>query len=202
MNKKEISVLTALLFTIVFSVCSQYIVQANNIKENTLRLHIIANSNSEYDQQQKLMVRDKILEMEDILPVNVKDFAQAMEFTQKNIPLLEERINKYLDDINTDYDAKCSIEDFYFDTTKYDGFALPQGEYKAITVRLGQAEGKNWWCVMYPALCSQSVGEITLENQDDFIKTDEITARFKIIEIYENIKMKFSDKKYKKYNNI
>ena len=202
MNKKEFSVLTALLFTIMFSICSQYIVQANCIKENTLRLHIIANSNSECDQKQKLEVRDEILNMEDLLPVNAKDFNQAIEITQKNIPELEKRINNYLINKDAGYNAKCSVENYYFDTTKYTGFALPQGEYKALTVKLGKAEGKNWWCVMYPALCSQSVGEIVLENQDEFIKTNQITARFKIVEIYENIKMKFSNKDCNKYNNL
>ncbi len=202
MNKKEFSVLIALLFTTIFSICSQYIVQADSIKENTLRLHIIANSNSDFDQKQKIEVRDEILNMEDILPINAKDFNQAVEITQKNIFELEKRINSYLVNRNAGYTAKCSIENYYFDTTKYTDFALPQGEYKALTVKLGKAEGKNWWCVMYPALCSQSVGEIVLENQDDFIKTNQITARFKIVEIYENIKMKFSNKEYDKYNNL
>lgn len=200
MSKKEFSVLLGLLFTILFSICAQDIKTAQEIQNNTLRLHIIANSNSETDQQLKLEVRDEILAMEQLF-TQAQDFDTAVKTTAENLGDMEKKLNEFLSVKGTDYRAKCSIEDFYFDTKQYSGFALPQGQYTALTVRLGRAEGENWWCVVYPALCSQSCGEMTPDSCDDFIKTEKITPRFKVVEIYENIKNRFYPTKAERYRN-
>lgn len=201
MNKKEIALILGLVFTIGVSIVSQCVVQASSVQQNTLRLHVIANSDSDEDVNIKLYVKDEILKMEDILPYNAYSFEIAKEETEDILPVLEERINDILTSKGVSYKAKCSVENFYFDTIQYSGFALPKGEYTALTVRLGKAEGKNWWCVMYPALCSQAFGEKSLENSDEFIKTDKITPRFKVVEIYENIKHYFSQKTAPDYTN-
>ncbi|MBQ7284311.1 MAG: stage II sporulation protein R [Oscillospiraceae bacterium] len=202
MNKKEISVLLGLVLTIAFSLCFGYITDAQQIRANTLRLHVIANSNSKVDQSAKLAVKEYILSMEDILPNKAADFASAQKAVRKNMPQIENAVNKFLQQNNLSYTARCSLEQFYFDTTRYSGFALPKGEYTALTVRLGKAQGKNWWCVIYPALCSQSCGEIVLENSDGFIKTARLTPRFKIVEIYEDIKGKLVKSDVQQYTNL
>lgn len=201
MNKKELSVLLGLVVAFLFSLCGENIKQAETVKANTLRLHIIANSDVKADQDIKMAVKEEILQMEDMLPLNEKDFCSAVKSVKENLPLIEEKINKSLSAQNAGYSARCSIERFYFDTTSYTGFTLPQGEYTAFTVRLGNAQGKNWWCVLYPALCSQSCGEIVLENSDEFIKTDKITPRFKVVEFYEDVKAYFV-KRTDKYQNL
>jgi len=201
MNKKEISVLLSLLFTVVFSVCAGSIHTAHSIKSNTLRLHIIANSDTAADQQIKLKVRDHLLEMENLLPDDSMSFEQAAYKIQENMSAIEKEINICLMQNSLPYTADCSLEQFYFDTTQYKDFALPQGEYTALTVRLGRAEGKNWWCVIYPQLCSQSCGEVSLENSDEFIATQKITLRFKVVELYEDIKDVFA-KREKEYTNM
>ena len=191
MNKKELSVLLGFVVAFVFALWGENIQQAESVKANTLRLHIIANSDAETDQNIKMAVKEEILQMENLLPANDGDFDSAVKTVTENLTAIEERINDNLSAQNAGYSAKCSVEQFYFDTTSYTDFALPQGEYTALTVRLGRAKGKNWWCVVYPALCSQSCGEIVLENSDDFIKTDKITMRFKVVEIYEDVKAYF-----------
>ena len=201
MTRKEFSVLSGLLFAIIFSLCTQDIKEAEQIQQNTLRLHVMANSNSVYDQQTKLVVRDQILKMNDIVTYGYKDFYSAAEHTENNLATIENRINSYLADNNVPYKAVCSVEDFIFDTTQYSGFALPKGQYTALTVRLGKAEGKNWWCVLYPALCSTSCGDIALGESSDFIKTDRITPRFKVVEIYEDIKQKLIQNNTEQYKN-
>ena len=201
MTKQELSVLLGLLFSIVFSVCAQDIKTAQEIRQNTLRLHIIANSDSSRDQSVKIAVRDDILKSEDIIFSDAEDFDTAVKNTQKNLGKIESMVNNFLRDKGVGYNARCTLENFYFDTKQYNGFALPKGEYTALTVRLGKAEGKNWWCVVYPALCSQSCGETVLENSTDFIKTEKITARFKVVEIFEDIKYRFAAEKAEKYAN-
>lgn len=194
MNKKEISVLFALILTIGVSVCGGSIHTAERIKANTLRLHIIANSDTEKDQQLKLQVRDLVMDMENLLPTDKMSFEQAKSTLDSNMSEIEKNINGFLAENNADYTASCSLENFYFDTTQYADFALPQGEYAALTVRIGKAQGKNWWCVVYPQLCSQSCGKAALENSDEFIKTDKIIPRFKVVELYEDIKGIFEER--------
>lgn len=201
MNRKEISVLTALIFTILFSICTQDIKAASDVCRNTLRLHIIANSDSPRDQQIKLEVRDEVLKAEELVFSEADNFAEALENAEDNLCSIEDRLNKYLAAGNTGYTARCSLERFCFDTRQYAGFALPKGEYTALTVRLGKGQGKNWWCVIYPALCSQSCGELALENSSDYIKTDKITARFKIAEIFEDVKKLVSESETPQYKN-
>ncbi|MBQ9844649.1 MAG: stage II sporulation protein R [Oscillospiraceae bacterium] len=200
MTKQEISLLLGLIFTILVSLCGQDIKTAADIRQNTLRLHIIANSDSYNDQQIKLAVRDKILDMGQIF-ADAEDYTAAVRNTAENMAEIESSVNSFLMDENIPYTASCSLENFYFGTRQYSGFALPQGEYTAVTVRLGKAQGKNWWCVIYPALCSQSCGQLALENSDDFIKTEKITARFKIVELAEEIKRSFSADKAPEYDN-
>lgn len=202
MNKKEISVLSALILTFVVSLLSGQIYEAETVTNNTLRMHIIANSNSQKDQSDKLYVRDKILEMDDIMPTAEDNYEKSVDKISDNIPAIENRLNEILKEKDIPYNARCSVENFYFNTTQYSGFALPQGEYTALTVRLGKAEGKNWWCVMYPALCSQTFGEIALEDSSDFIKTDKLTPRFKVVEVYQNIKNVFVKNNAKQYENL
>ena len=201
MTKQELSVLLGLLFAIAFSVCAQDVKTAQEIRQNTLRLHIIANSDSSRDQSVKIAVRDDILKSEDTVFSDAEDFDTALKNTRDNLEDIEESVNDFLAECGAGYDAVCTLENYHFDTKQYNGFALPKGEYTAITVRLGKAEGKNWWCVVYPALCSQSCGETVLENSADFIKTEKITARFKVVEIFEDIKHKLVSEKTAEYTN-
>lgn len=201
MTKQELSVLLGLLFAVVFSFCAQDIKAAEDIRQNTLRLHIIANSDSSRDQSVKIAVRDDILKSENIIFSDAEDFDTALKNTRNNLEEIEESVNDFLAECGAGYDAVCTLENFYFDTKQYSGFALPKGEYTALTVRLGKAEGKNWWCVVYPALCSQSCGDIALESSTDFIKTEKITARFKVVEIFEDIKHKLVSEKTAEYTN-
>ena len=202
MNKKEISVLCGLIITVILSVCGGSISAANTVRENTLRLHIIANSDSKADQEIKLKVRDEILQMYDLLPINAADFDGANKTVTANLTRLESRINNSLESKNIPYNAVCSVERFNFDTTQYTDFVLPKGEYAALTVRLGNAQGKNWWCVVYPNLCSGVCGQAALEESDDYIKSKNITPRFKIAELYEDIKARLCENNLPEYDKI
>ena len=201
MKKSEISLLCGFVLTVIISLASHQVYDAQQVCGSTLRLHIIANSNTVQDQQIKLEVRDKILKSEKMFRGGVSDFAEAKQLATENAAIVEKEINTYLEKMHAPYTAHCSVEKFYFDTTQYDGFVLPKGEYNAFTVRLGKAEGKNWWCVLYPALCSTVCGEIQQEKGEGFIKTSRITARFKVVEIYEDIKTKLCGAQSPQYNN-
>ncbi len=201
MKKSEISLLCGFVLTVVISLVSHQLYDAQQVCAGTLRLHIIANSNTAEDQRIKLEVRDEILNSDKLFSAEAADFDEVKKLASANAAIMEKDINRYLEKQNIPYTARCSVEKFYFDTTQYDGFVLPKGEYTAFTVRLGKAEGKNWWCVLYPALCSTACGEIQMENTAEFIKTPKITARFKVVEIYEDIKTRFWGTESPKYKN-
>lgn len=194
MTKQELSVLLGLLFAVVFSFCAQDIKAAEDIRQNTLRLHIIANSDSSRDQSVKIAVRDDILKSENIIFSDAEDFDTALKNTRNNLEEIEESVNDFLAECGAGYDAVCTLENFYFDTKQYSGFALPKGEYTALTVRLGKAEGKNWWCVVFPSVCipAASKGDledsVKVESANMARQSSKYVMRFKTVEIYEKIK--------------
>ena len=134
------------------------------VRENSLRLHIIANSDSDIDQDIKLKVRDALLdEYGEILGAGatVDDAVSLAGFLKDDITKTAERVVR---ECGAQYDAEVSIEEMYFDTTHYgDDVTMPAGRYMALRVTLGDAQGHNWWCVMYPPLCipAASEGETT-----------------------------------------
>ena len=200
MNKKEISLLAGLVFAVAFSIITQQLAEAYAITHNTLRLHIIANSDSAIDQSTKLAVRDRIVDMDGLFAAS-HSFEQAVENTKNSLPVIEGQINSFLADTGADYTAQCSLQEYYFDTTQYTDFTLPQGRYTALTVKLGDAQGKNWWCVLYPALCSSAFGEIAAQNSSDFILAQKPVARFRVVEVFEDIRDFFSPRQAPPYTN-
>lgn len=195
-NKLEISLAIALIVSIVFSIVG-FDYECNKIRNSVLRLHILANSDSEADQQVKLMVRDALLESgTDIFSgkTSVSD-AETLLMSEKD--KLIETANKVLKENGSEYKAKIGFTEEYFTTRTYEDYTLPAGTYKAIKVILGEGEGHNWWCVMFPPLCLPAATQntdvdlyLTKENVRIIKSKPEYEIRFRIIEIIENIKSK------------
>ncbi len=193
MKKQEISIFLGLLLALFITAFSQTNLTAYAVRSETLRLHIIAESNSEEDQAIKLLVRDEVLVLANDILSSSSDIDNAIKTATENISYIESEVNSFLKEIEIDYTAKVTIEDFYFNTTSYDNFTLPEGEYPALTVYLGSGEGQNWWCVVYPSLCVSSASDnfsLSYENNniDEFVKEDEIEIKFKTVEIFQDIK--------------
>ena len=148
-----LSVCVAGLFTIV---CSA---EKRQLQDSIIRLHVIANSDSREDQAQKLRVRDAVLEYLNPLLADVTSFADAQTKIEDNIACIEEIVIDLLNREGTDMPVKVSIKDNSFDTRYYDTFALPAGVYRSLQIELGNADGQNWWCVAFPALCIPSAGK-------------------------------------------
>ncbi len=130
-----------------------------------IRLHIIANSDDIFDQQVKLLIRDEIIrEMGDTLG-SVESAAEAEQVVRENLPRIESIANGILGEY-TDYTAKAELGEFQFPTKSYGEFALPGGEYTALRVVLGEGEGKNWWCVLFPPLCFVDRAGSVAQNPD------------------------------------
>lgn len=123
------------------------------IYEDTLRLHILANSDTEEDQALKYSIRDKLLaKYGEVLSVSGNP-EEAKESASALIPSIERDVDIWIQEAGYRYDSEVSIGVEWYDTREYDSFTLPKGYYTSLKVMLGEADGKNWWCVMYPPLC-------------------------------------------------
>ena len=160
--------------------------------EDTIRLHILANSDSEEDQNLKLEIRDALLrEFSDSLSLS-ESKEDAEEIVKMRLSEIEEFVNKEIRLRGYDYTATASVTTEWYDTRTYEDFSLPKGYYTSLQIRIGEADGKNWWCVMFPLLCLDA--SLERAPSDDGIKhyTDEeftlisskgYNVKFKLLEL-------------------
>ena len=130
-----------------------------------IRLHVLANSDTQADQELKLAVRDRVLEQaEGLYPPNAT-LEQAREILEDNLDHLAAAGQQVVNEAGKDYPVTARLEECWFPTKEYGDFALPAGEYTALRVVIGEGAGQNWWCVAFPPLClgaaTESVEEAT-----------------------------------------
>ena len=123
------------------------------VREDTLRLHILANSDTAEDQQLKLMVRDRILEESACLFTGTTDHEDAVHAAEDALPQMLDAARRLLQEQGCDAPISGDVIPLYFETRRYDTVTLPAGVYDAVQIRIGEAQGKNWWCVLFPPLC-------------------------------------------------
>lgn len=123
----------------------------SRIAPDILRFHVLANSNSSRDQQIKTEVKSLVLEALDSCPAASKE--ELASYIVEHKEALESQANSFLSQKGCDYFASICVTKAYFPTKSYGSLTLPCGTYDTVQVRLGQARGRNWWCVLYPRLC-------------------------------------------------
>ena len=167
------------------------------LSERVVRLHVLANSDSQEDQALKLRVRDRVLaETRTLLEAS----ADREEAAQRLTRALERLAAEEIAESGYDYPVSLRLEETAFPTRTYDGFTLPAGKYLALRVLIGAAEGQNWWCVVFPPLCaaaSEDVAETALAaglSQDQVaLITEESRGyelRLKSVELWEALRSK------------
>ena len=203
-NLNRLIVLT-LAVALIVAVATTYAHSCiKNISGSVLRLHILANSNSEADQSLKLKVRDRVISETTRLFEDCKSSADAQKIAIENqqfiLQIAEDEIRRQ----GFDYPVNMNIGNYPFPTRNYSGVWLPKGNYRAIRIEIGKATGQNWWCVMYPPLCftddavkisassdqklrsSLGTEEYNLITQAD-CGTIPVEIRFKIVEIFQDL---------------
>ncbi|MBQ7872024.1 MAG: stage II sporulation protein R [Oscillospiraceae bacterium] len=135
------------------------LLQQRRLAEKTIRLHVVANSDTEADQAQKLRVRDAVLAQVSVLTADCAGADEARAVLAANLPALERAAQQVLTAEGSDYGVQVSLGTESFDTRRYDTFTLPAGDYPSLRVRIGAARGQNWWCVVFPALCAAATGD-------------------------------------------
>lgn len=193
----ELGVLFGLICAIVLSF-SRFEARCDELRDGVLRLHIIANSDTEADQNLKLAVRDEILKSSTDIFKNCNTTDDAIVAADANINNISEIANRVIKENGFNYGARVSVGERYFDTREYDDFTLPAGTYKSLIVDIGSAQGKNWWCVVFPCVCVPTASDASLSDSvsDDAANIAEnapkYEIRFKSMELYEKIKNFFT----------
>lgn len=192
---KMISLLTILLF-IYTTLCA--ISYAKTISEDlansVFRLHVIANSDSKEDQDLKYKVRDKLIEYMNSLIPNCKNKQDVISISKNHIDDFKKIALDTIKAEGFDYNVQIKIGNFNFPTKQYGDISFPAGFYDALRVEIGNAEGKNWWCVMFPPLCfvDISTGIVPDESKEE-MKNNMSEEEFALISDNKdsNIQFKF-----------
>jgi stage II sporulation protein R len=189
----EISLIIGVLCAIGFGAWAE--AAQENLSEKLVRLHVVANSDGERDQELKLKVRDKILEAAAPLLQGTQSADEAAAVLNSCLPFLEEQARLELAALGHDMPVRAELAREDFPTRYYEDFGLPAGNYQALRVTIGEGEGQNWWCVVFPPLCGSgnaaeaaraaglTDGEARLIAEGNGVK-----IKFKSIEIWQKIR--------------
>lgn len=184
----------------------------NEIRDKLIRFHVIANSDTDEDQNLKLKVRDKVVEALSERLCNVNSLEEAENILDENIDYVNEIAKDVIEENNYTYEVNTMLSYENFPDKVYGDCVFPQGNYEAFRVIIGEGKGQNWWCVMFPSLCfvdesKNSVdsselkeeieniepknNETTNENKEKNKKSSDVNNRvkfkFKIVEVINGI---------------
>lgn len=202
--KKYLFLLIVLISFIILSAYSYASAINEDLSNNVFRLHVIANSDSNEDQDLKYKVRDKLVEYMKSLTTNISSKEEVIKIANNHISDFKSIAKEVITENGFDYDVKVEIGNFSFPTKQYGDISFPAGFYDALKVEIGSAKGQNWWCVMFPPLCfvdvtSGIVPEESKENLQDNLGEEEydiisntenseiVNFKFKIVEFFENL---------------
>lgn len=180
MNKKNLAF--AIIIISLFSFLAYGISKGNAISDKLIRFHVIANSDSSEDQDLKLKVRDSILkEIGPKLEIsNSKE--ESEDIIRSNFDIIKTSAEKEIINYGKNYEVTVVLGKSPFPTKMYSTIALPAGEYDALKVIIGEGEGKNWWCVMFPPLCFIDITKgVTSNDTEERLKNVLDTAEYNSI---------------------
>ena len=199
--KRFILVSVLLILYVCISAVSYTHAVTTDIADSVFRLHVIANSDSDEDQNLKYIVRDKVIEYMSSISQNASSKEEVIEIAKANLDKIQAVATQTIRDNGYTYSVNVEVGNFSFPSKRYGDITLPPGYYDALRIKIGKAEGQNWWCVMFPPLCFVDVTsgvvpdeskEIMKENlskeEFDLISknSNEVKVKFKIVEVLQN----------------
>lgn len=199
--KRFILVSALLIIYVCISAVSYTHAVTTDIADSVFRLHVIANSNSDEDQNLKYIVRDRVIEYMSSISQNASSKEDVIEIAKANLDKIQAIASQTIRENGYTYSVNVEVGNFSFPSKRYGDITLPPGYYDALRIKIGKAEGQNWWCVMFPPLCFVDVTsgvvpdeskEIMKENlskeEFDLISknSNEVKVKFKIVEVLQN----------------
>lgn len=174
----------------------------NDISDKIIRFHVLANSDSDEDQNLKLKVKDEVLKYMKPILDNSKSITETRKLLLANDDKIKEIANKVIKQNGYNYSVNTELSNENFPIKTYGNITLPAGEYKAYRILIGNAKGRNWWCVMFPPLCFiditkgevsedqsvQDMKKVLSDEEVDYIRNDKkIEYRFKIVDAINKV---------------
>ena len=188
--------MVALALTMLWGVWSMQ--EQDVLEQKMIRLHVIANSDAQDDQALKLQVRDAVLAQATDILQQSRDMVDAERKLRLALPAIETAAREKVVAEGYDYAVAARLEQTEFPTKEYDGFSLPAGEYLALRVVIGEGAGQNWWCVVFPPLCTAATTDIEetaiatgLGEEDISLITEEnqgYVLKFRSLELWESLR--------------
>ena len=176
-----------LLIAIVF-VCSLLLIIGTlpvhgeaEIYDTVVRLHVLANSDSEEDQALKLRVRDAVLTVTEPLLSDCRSQEEARALLEAHIPDIQAAAEAVIAAEGRADSIALMLDTEEYPTRDYDGFCFPAGEYLSLRVCIGAAEGQNWWCCLFPPLCRGAASASSKEAEDAFVSVGMTPDQYKVI---------------------
>ena len=195
MKKGAILLLAMLLVAAVMTAVAslgEFRLRCEDVSDKVLRLHVLANSDSEADQALKLQVRDAVLEASADLFRDLGTKTEAMDAVSSQKEALQAVAQRTVEENGYDYPVTVELTETYFNTRTYEDITMPAGYYDAFQVKIGAAAGKNWWCVLFPAICvpaatGPQLDDVLTDAELELVQEDGYEIRFKVVEWYEAV---------------
>ncbi len=181
-NYKRIELTLCVLMAALFAYAAGVSIEQQHLADGLLRLHVIANSDSIQDQNLKLKVRDEVLKLVQPLTAHARGQQEVRQILYAHLQEITDCANAVLEHNQAPYCLSAQIAEEYYPTRNYDTFSLPAGDYVGLKLRLGQASGRNWWCVVFPPLCTNAA------QMPDSSLCKETTFRFKMAELIGEVR--------------
>lgn len=147
-----------------------------DIYKNTLRLHVLANSDSTRDQELKLLVRDALVKKADEITAKCTDIESAKQVYSDNLEVLKKTAEDVLKDEGCELPVSLTLGEEYYPERRYGDIRLPSGRYSSLKVNIGESEGQNWWCVLFPPLCVEAA-----EAEEELVATGFTPNQIKVL---------------------
>lgn len=199
--KKHTASLPIFIISIIFGLIYAYGTSKSNenisnlqkgIADKIVRFHVIANSDSEQDQSLKLEVKKAVVAYTSELLSDSHSIAETEQLLTDNTNAIVGIAKNVISENGYDYPVTAELKDTYFPTKSYGNYTFPPGTYRAYQIKIGEAKGKNWWCVLYPPLCFIDISHgIVGEESEDMLRETLTTDEFDAIAGEGNIKYRF-----------
>lgn len=162
------------------------------ISHKIIRFHVIANSDSDADQALKLKVKEAVVNYTAELLCNSKSISETEDLLSSHTNDIISIANNVISKNNYDYPVTAEITDTYFPTKSYGSYTFPPGTYRAFQIKIGEAKGKNWWCVLYPPLCFIDISHGTVNPEsEELLKETLTTDEFQAVSDEYTVKYRF-----------
>jgi len=183
----KILTLTIALFSLLIFIGLLPVHGEDDIYDNVIRLHVIANSDSKEDQELKLKVRDEVLKVTSGFAKDAQSFDEAKLSFEKELSKIREAAGRCVIENGYSYPIVAQLTRERYPRKNYDTFCFPSGEYMSLQIKIGEAEGQNWWCVVFPPMCMSAASIYqSLSAEDALIQIGFSSEQYKIITESEN----------------